>query len=184
MRLVDIEAGSITIDGVDLSTLPRELIRSRLITIPQDPFILSGTVRLNADPAGSVEDPSIINALNKVHLWEAVQARGGLDAQMSSQPLSQGQQQLFCLARALLQKSTILLLDEATSNVDLETDQIMQKVIREQFSRHTIITVAHRLDTILDSDKVAVMEGGRVVEFESPEELLNRPSAFKELYGH
>ena len=182
LRLLDLDSGSIKIDGIDLSTVPRELIRSRIIAIPQDPFILTGSVRLNLDPASTVPDVSLIAALTKTRLWGIIEARGGLDAEMNLQPLSQGQQQLFCLARAMLRTgSKILVLDEATSNVDAETDQLMQRVIREEFRECTVLTVAHRLNSIMESDQVAVMEGGRVVEFGNPKELMARPSAFREL---
>lgn len=103
---------------------------------------------------------------------------------MTASSLSQGQQQIFCLARALLRTgSNILNLDEATSNVDAETDQIMQKLIREEFKEHTIIMAAHRTDTIMDSDNIAVLDRARVVEFDSPGVLLGRASAFRELRG-
>ena len=182
LRLIDLDSGSIIIDGIDLSTVPRELIRSRIIAIPQDPFILTGSVRLNLDPTSTVPDVSLIAALTKTRLWGIIEARGGLDAEMNLQPLSQGQQQLFCLARAMLRTgSKILVLDEATSNVDAETDQLMQRVIREEFRECTVLTVAHRLNSIMECDQVAVMEGGRVVEFGNPKELMARPSAFREL---
>jgi ATP-binding cassette subfamily C (CFTR/MRP) protein 1 len=145
LRLLDIQSGSILIDGLDLKIIPRQTIRSRMIAIPQDPFLLSGSVRLNADPSGKLPDEAIIEALSKIQLWSAVESRGGLDSQMQDQPLSQGQQQLFCLARAMLRKSKIVILDEATSSVDAQTDMLMQKVIREEFNTHTIITVAHRV---------------------------------------
>jgi ATP-binding cassette, subfamily C (CFTR/MRP), member 1 len=154
-----------------------------MIAIPQDPFVLSDSVRVNADPTGEASDNAIISALEKVQLWDNIQIRGGLDAQMKSQPLSQGQQQLFCLARAMLRKSKILLLDEATSNVDGETDALMQLIIRKEFAQHTIITVAHRLNTISDSDMVAVLHEGKLVEFGPPGELLDRPSMFRDLHN-
>jgi ATP-binding cassette subfamily C (CFTR/MRP) protein 1 len=128
-------------------------------------------------------DATIIESLSKVQLWEAINSRGGLDVQMQTQPLSHGQQQLFCLARALMKKSKILVLDEATSNVDGETDQLMQKIIRSEFKDHTIITVAHRLDTIVDSDLVAVLDRGRLMEVGPPEVLLEKPSLFRDMYG-
>jgi ATP-binding cassette subfamily C (CFTR/MRP) protein 1 len=171
------------IDGLDLQTIQREEIRSRLITIPQDPFIINETVRVNADPTRTMTDATIIESLSKVQLWEAINSRGGLDVQMQTQPLSHGQQQLFCLARALMKKSKILVLDEATSNVDGETDQLMQKIIRSEFKDHTIITVAHRLDTIVDSDLVAVLDRGRLMEVGPPEVLLEKPSLFRDMYG-
>ena len=164
-----------------MATLPRETIRERLITIPQDPLILITSVRLNADPSGDLSDERVVDALAKVRLWDTIKERGGLSAELNMQSLSKGQQQLFALARAMLRKSTILILDEATSNVDPETDRIMQSVIREEFKNHTIITVAHRINTIMDSDKILVMDGGRSVEFGSPAELLSRDSAFRRL---
>lgn len=173
------------IDGQDLQLIPRETIRSRMVTIPQDPFILSGSVRLNADPYSATTDRQIIEALEKVGLWTLLESRGGLDADMNVNPLSHGQQQIFCLARAILrtEKGKILVLDEATSSVDASTDLLIQKLIREEFSSFTVLTVAHRLDTIMDSDRVMVMEGGRVVEMGSPEELIKSEGAFWELRG-
>ncbi|PVH85137.1 putative multidrug resistance protein [Cadophora sp. DSE1049] len=166
LRILDMTSGTILIDGIDLKVIPREIIRSRVVTIPQEPFILSGTVRLNADPTSTATDDSIIAALTKVGLWDILSARGGLDADMTANPLSQGQQQIFCLARALLKPNAkILVLDEATSNVDAETDRIMQRIIRDEFKDFTVLTVAHRIDTIMDSDRIVVLDGGRLVEF-------------------
>ncbi len=177
------DSGTITIDGLDLQMLPRELIRSRMVAIPQDPFLLNGTIRLNADPTSTIADELIIAAMTKIHLWDILEARGGLDAEMTKEPLSHGQQQLFCLGRSLLRNgSKILILDEATSSTDVETNRLMQELIRVEFKHHTIITVAHRLDTILDSDKVAVLDGGRLVEFDNPKTLLAKDSAFRKLY--
>ena len=183
-RLIEITGGKIEIDGLDLATLPRETVRTRLTAIPQDPFVLSSSVRENADPSGFSKDEAIIESLKKVQLWSIIESRGGLDAQMKAQPLSHGQQQLFCLARAMLRESKILVLDEATSNMDAETDTLMQRIIRKEFSGHTIVTVAHRLNTIEDSDVVAVLDGGRLAEFGSPVELLARKeSLFKQLHS-
>ncbi|KUJ15876.1 putative multidrug resistance protein [Mollisia scopiformis] len=183
LRLLDLKDGSIFVDGIDLSTLPRELIRSRITAIPQDSFILTGTVRHNVDPFGGIPDEQIIEALQKLTLWPILLERGGLNADMQSQPLSQGQQQLFTLARALLHRSSILLLDEATSNVDGNTDALMQRIIREEFATCTIITVAHRMNSITDADIVVVLENGRVAEVGNPRELLKKRSKFAELDG-
>lgn len=184
LRILDSSSGTMTIDDLDLSTIPREIIRSRITAIPQEPFILSGSVRLNADPTGLVSDDFIIAALTKVGLWAILESRGGLDAEMTANPLSQGQQQIFCLARAMLRKgSRILVLDEATSNVDADTDGVLQRLIREEFAEWTIVTVAHRLDTILDSDRILVLDKGIIVENGSPEELLAKKGAFWELSG-
>jgi ATP-binding cassette subfamily C (CFTR/MRP) protein 1 len=183
LRLLDLESGTIFIDGLDLQVIPRGLIRERLITIPQDPFMLNGSVRLNVDPSGTVVDDLIIEALTKVHLWPIIETRGGLDADLNTQPLSQGQQQLFCLGRAMLRQGKVLILDEATSSVDTETDKLMQEIIREEFKDRTIITVAHRLNTILDADRILVMDSGQVVEYDAPQALLSRDSAFRALHG-
>jgi ATP-binding cassette, subfamily C (CFTR/MRP), member 1 len=184
LRILDMESGTIRIDDIDLQVVPREVIRSRLVAIPQEPFILSGSVRLNADPTFTTSDDLIIAALTKVGLWSILSDRGGLDAEMTANPLSQGQQQIFCLARAMLRTGgRILVLDEATSNVDAETDLLMQRLIREEFAGYTIITVAHRLDTILDSNRIVVLDSGRVAEVGTPAELLARPSAFRDLTG-
>jgi ATP-binding cassette, subfamily C (CFTR/MRP), member 1 len=183
-RLLDMDTGTILIDGVDLKCVPRDIIRTRLVAVPQDPFLLSGTIRLNADPTGKAPDELIMAAMTKVKLWDIIEARGGLDAEMASQVLSQGQQQLFCLGCALLRtESKILILDEATSSMDLATDRLVQELIRVEFRDHTIITVAHRLETIAESDRVVVLEKGRIVEFENPKTLLNRDSVFKRLYA-
>lgn len=184
--MLDLDNGSITIDGHDLAQLNRESIRERLIAVPQDAFILNGSVRLNADPSSAFTDAETIAALDKVQLWTLLSSRGGLECDLVQHPLSHGQQQLFCLARALLKgrKSKLLILDEATSNIDLETDRLIQKVIREEFKEHTIVTVAHRLETIADADRAAVLDGGELVEYGEPNVLLRREgSAFAALHG-
>jgi len=140
---------------------------------------------LNADPYGATTDGHIIEALQKVGLWSLLESRGGLDADMNVNPLSQGQQQIFCLARTMLRtgKGKILVLDEATSSIDSDTDLLIQKLIREEFNEFTVLTVAHRLDTIMDSDRVLVLDSGRLVEIGSPEELMKCEGAFWELRG-
>jgi ABC-type multidrug transport system fused ATPase/permease subunit len=180
-RMIELQSGSITIDGIDLNNVSRQEVRSRLIAIPQDPLLFPGTVRFNASPDETVADEEIIKALEKVGLWEHVQKRGGLDIDIDALALSHGQQQLFCLARAMLRSGTILVLDEATSNVDWGTDGVMQRVIREDFASKTIITVAHRLRTILDSDFVVVLGHGCILEAGHPGELLASSSQFREL---
>lgn len=192
LRMVELSSGRITLDNHDLSTLPRPLIRKRLICLTQDPFLFTGSIRLNADPLGEVSDNEIISAVQKVGLWDVIAAKveGGkeaddavLNAVMDENFLSHGQRQLFCLARAMLRKSSLLILDEPTSSVDVKTDAQMQKIIRSEFKNHTIIMIAHRLDSLLDFDRVAVLNKGNLVEFDKPSVLLEKEgSAFSKLY--
>tara|TARA_R110002060_G_scaffold48163_9_gene59130 strand:+ start:282 stop:1172 length:891 start_codon:yes stop_codon:yes gene_type:complete len=183
-RMLEVTAdSSITIDGIDITKLPREVVRSSLNAIPQEPFFIRGTVRANADPLHQHTDEGIIDAIKKVHLWGIVFNKGGLDTLLDAEFFSHGQRQLFCLARAILRKSKVVILDEATSNVDTKSDELMQEVIRKEFKDCTIIAVAHRLDTILDFDKIALLSDGELREFDSPQALLSRPSAFRELYN-
>ncbi|QVM10646.1 hypothetical protein D8B26_005299 [Coccidioides posadasii str. Silveira] len=147
LRLLDISAGRIIIDDVDLCTIPQHEVRSRIITIPQDQFTLDGSVRLNVDPSGCISDKDIRDALQKVHLWQIIEARGGLDGKMDAGSFSAGEQQLFRLVQAILRKEgrKILVLDEATSNVDSDTDLLMQKLVKKEFKDFTVLTIAHRV---------------------------------------
>ncbi|KAK4238509.1 hypothetical protein C8A03DRAFT_43740 [Achaetomium macrosporum] len=183
-RLVDLQGGCIRVDGIDISTLPRQEVRRRIVAVPQHPFLLKGSVRLNADPLGGASDEDIAAALQCVQVKDLVDRHGGLDADVEALNLSSGQKQLFCLARAMLRPGCILVLDEATSSIDAKTEEVMQRLIRRRFAGHTIIAVAHRIETIMDFDKVAVLDAGRLVEFDSPYALLEKPgSAFARLYN-
>ncbi|KAJ5701344.1 hypothetical protein N7488_008892 [Penicillium malachiteum] len=182
-RMLEVEPHSqILIDGVDITRIPRQTTRLALNAIPQEPFFTHGSVRANMDPYQSTDTAAIEEALQRVELWDIVQAKGGLDAQLETNFFSHGQRQLFCLARSLVRGSKVIILDEATSNVDVVSDALMQRIIRAQFADCTILAVAHRLETIMDFDRIAVIKGGRLVEFDTPKALLERDSAFKELY--
>ena len=184
-RLLEISEGTIQIDGIDLSTIRRQKIREGLNAIPQDPFFLKGTIRQNIDPLNQCSETAIETALRKVGLWDIVASTPfSLDTHMDAeQLLSHGQRQLFCLARAMLKPSKIVVLDEFTASVDVHTDELMQKIIRESFWDCTIIAVAHRLHTIVDFDRIVVMQSGRVVEVGKPQELLtNENSHFRALW--
>ena len=180
LQLSEIEHGTIKIDGVDISSIGVTDLRSRLSIIPQDPTIFDGNIRHNIDPFGTHTDDQIWEALRRVHLFDAVnQLPGGIDSELADEGanFSLGQRQLMCVARAILRKSKILLLDEASSSIDLETDYLLQKTLRTEFSDCTTITIAHRLATIMDSDRVMVLEAGKLAEFDSPAALLSNPNS-------
>ena len=145
LRLMELSSGSITIDGVNITDVSLQKLRSSITTVAQDPLLLPVSIRRNLNLNSTVTDESMISALRKVCLWDMVSERGGLDAVLTKDSLSHGQLQLLSLARALLQTSKIVLLDEATSNLDHETDQIIQKVIRDDFAACTVIAIAHRV---------------------------------------
>lgn len=168
-------SGSICIDGVDIAHITRQDLRSRITTLPQDAIELGGTVRDNLIPfllsrqshdnnQDTIDDDVMRTALIKVDLWELISARDGLDTELSTIGLSQGQMQLFCLARAILHNistgSKLVLIDEATSNVDQDTDRRMQEVIAREFAGCTILTIAHRLETLADADAIFEMDAG------------------------
>lgn len=153
--------------------------------VPQTPVLMPGSVRKNLDPAGAHRDDELSVILDKVGLLEVIRSRGDLDVDMDSLALSQGQQQLFCIARAFLcnGKKEILLLDECTSSMDHHSEQIAMDFVRTQFSGHTVMAVAHRLDTIRSFDLILVMEAGNLVECGAPDDLLAREEgAFRDLW--
>ncbi|KAK2932439.1 AAA ATPase domain [Fusarium oxysporum f. sp. vasinfectum] len=188
LKLLDSTSGSIIIDGISLSSVPRETIRSRLITLTQDQFVLPGTVRHNVDPLGIYSDVEIKEALRLVELYDSIERHGGLDASFDQDTLSHGQKQLFFLARTVLRKNDgrIVLLDEATSSVDQKTEETIKAVIESEFKDHTVVFITHRLDTIIDFDRVIVMDKGCVVELGEPKSLLASDAKFKALWatGH
>ncbi|XP_074093124.1 ATP-binding cassette sub-family C member 10 isoform X2 [Macrotis lagotis] len=183
-RLVELSAGHILLDGVDISLLGLSDLRSQLAIIPQEPFLFSGTVRENLDPLGHHEDEALWQALEECHLSEVITPLGGLDSELGEggRCLSLGQRQLLCLARALLTDAKILCIDEATASVDQKTDQLLQQTISNRFANKTVLTIAHRLNTILNSDRVLVLQAGRVAELDTPAALRSRPySLFQQL---
>lgn len=174
LRLISYE-GSITIDGIDIKDVPRQQLRQSLITITQEALHLPGTVRENLIPQDlgkdtvQDHDAEIKSTLQKVELLDHVKSRGGLGKDFDDMDFSEGQRQLFSLARALLQRSImgskILLIDEATSNVDHESDARMQRILREAFQECTRLVIAHRVQTIADSDVLMELADGKVLSF-------------------
>uniref|UniRef100_A0A8C8BCB7 Uncharacterized protein n=1 Tax=Otus sunia TaxID=257818 RepID=A0A8C8BCB7_9STRI len=180
-RLLEAAGGSILIDEVDIATIGLHDLRQNLTIIPQDPVLFTGTLRMNLDPFDQYTDEEVWKALELAHLKTYVQdLPEGLLHLVSEggENLSVGQRQLVCLARAVLRKAKILILDEATAAVDLETDNLIQTTIRSEFADCTVLTIAHRLHTIMDSNRVMVLQAGRIVEYDSPEELLKKQGVF------
>lgn len=183
LRLLEIDSGTIWVDGIDISTIPRQEVRHRLNTVPQDAFFLAGKLREDLDPFQFATDDRLIEVLRAVSLWDIFEPIGGLESDIEEELLSHGQRQLYCLARAVIRQSPILVLDEATSNVDADTDKAMQALLRSEFKDQTIISVVHKLQSVLDFDRVILLENGRMVESGNPKELLSTPgSAFLALY--
>lgn len=185
-RIIEAASGSILIDDIPIDSIGLSDLRHKLSIIPQDAQIFEGSIRENIDPTHSYTDKEIWNALVLSHLKEHVDSLGseGLNTMLTEggNNLSVGQRQLMCLARALLIPSKILVLDEATAAVDVETDQLIQETIRSAFKDRTILTIAHRINTIMDNDRIIVLDKGEVVEFDAPANLLqNKESIFYSL---
>ncbi|OQV12310.1 Multidrug resistance-associated protein 1 [Hypsibius exemplaris] len=174
-RIIEPSGGHIHIDGLDVSRMGLHDLRSRITILPQEPVLFSGTLRLNLDPFGKYTDKEVWTALENSHLKLFVSALPeGLDHIVvdGGENYSVGQRQLICLARALLRKTKILVLDEATAAIDLQTDDLIQQTIRREFADCTILTIAHRINTIMDSTRIMVLDYGRVKEFATPADLL------------
>uniref|UniRef100_UPI0005CAB691 ABC transporter C family member 3-like n=1 Tax=Fragaria vesca subsp. vesca TaxID=101020 RepID=UPI0005CAB691 len=184
-RVVEPSGGHILIDGVDISKIGLQDLRSRLGIIPQDPTLFQGTMRTNLDPLQQHSDQEIWEVLNQCRLTEMIrQDQRLLDAPVSEdgENWSVGQRQLVCLARVLLKKRRILVLDEATASIDAATDTVIQETIKRETSGCTVITVAHRIPTVIDNDLVLVLDEGKVLEYDSPARLLeDSSSAFSKL---
>lgn len=186
-RIAEIEenGGVISIDGVNTRTIGTATLRLQLSIIPQDPVIFSNTVRYNLDPFGNATDEEVWETLEKVQMSEVIaDLPNGLNEQVSEggENFSQGQRQLICIARSLIRKPKILIMDEATASIDNETDRLIQEMIRENFQDTTVLTIAHRLNTIMDSDRILVLDDGRIAEYDSPSVLLNQSdSIFREM---
>ncbi|CAH1428095.1 unnamed protein product [Lactuca virosa] len=180
-RVIEPTEGFITIDGVDICKIGLHDLRSRLSIIPQDPTMFEGTVRGNLDPLDQYPDVEIWEALDKCQLGDIVR---GKEEKLESPVVeggenwSVGQRQLFCLGRALLKKSSILVLDEATASIDSATDGILQQIITHEFKDRTIVTIAHRIHTVIDSDLVLVLSDGKIAEYDTPSKLLERENSF------
>ncbi|KAK9425219.1 putative ABC transporter [Seiridium unicorne] len=195
LGMVEESTGRIVLDDVDLALVPKDVTRQKLTCLTQDPFLFGGSVRLNADPHGEATDTDIISALQKVGLWDIFRSKESietshplelsiLDMKMEEDFLSQGQRKLFCLGRALLRKSPVLVLDEPSSGVDASTESYIEAIVESEFATSTVIMATHSLAGVRRFDKVVVLDGGVLLEYGEPEELLARvDGAFAKLYA-
>mmetsp|Transcript_1237 Transcript_1237/g.1594 ORF Transcript_1237/g.1594 Transcript_1237/m.1594 type:complete len:1397 (-) Transcript_1237:136-4326(-) len=176
-RICELEkdGGKVTIDDIDTSTIGTEALRLNLSIIPQDPVLFSNTVRYNLDPFNKCSDEEVWSVIRKVNLESVIAVLPQKLEEMvteGGENFSQGQRQLLCIARSLLRKPKILVMDEATASIDNETDALIQRMIRENFKNATVLTIAHRLNTIMDSDRVLVLDDGKVAEFDTVDALM------------
>uniref|UniRef100_A0A915M537 ABC transporter domain-containing protein n=1 Tax=Meloidogyne javanica TaxID=6303 RepID=A0A915M537_MELJA len=173
-RIIEAAEGRILIDGVNIAKVGLQELRSRITIIPQDPVLFSGTLRFNLDPFNVYKDHELWTALEQVHLKQFVEAQPKklfYEIAESGENISVGQRQLLCMARAILRRSPLIVLDEATASIDSQTDELIQRAIRTEFSRFTILTIAHRISTVMDYDRIMVLSAGKLVEFDTPEKL-------------
>ncbi|KFM76471.1 Multidrug resistance-associated protein 1, partial [Stegodyphus mimosarum] len=178
--MIEAAKGYITIDGIDISKIGLHTLRSKLTIIPQDPVLFTGSLRSNLDPNKEYKDADVWKCLERAHLKDYIISQPqGLEFQIAEGGvnLSLGQRQLVCLARSLLKRTKILVLDEPTAAVDPETDHMIQETIRTEFQDCTVITIAHRLNTVMDYDTIIVMESGKVIEHGSPKDLMKNPNS-------
>jgi len=174
-RMIEATEGRIVVDDVDIGMIGLHDLRSHITIIPQDPVLFSGTLRFNLDPFGRHSDAEIWRAIEYANLKEFAEHQAERLHHVISEGgenISVGQRQLVCLARALLRKSKVLVLDEATAAIDMNTDALIQERIREEFKDSTVLTIAHRLNTIMDYDRIIVLDGGKIKEFDSPRALM------------
>lgn len=179
LRILEASSGKIIIDGQDISKLGLEELRSNVNIILQDHFMFTGTVRENVDPTGAHTDQQIEDSLKLCGIWDSFVDKEGVSTLVTEggDNLSAGEKQLLNITRSLLNPKRIVLIDEATASIDFETDAVIQKVIKQQFADKTVLTIAHRINTVVNSDRILVLSKGEIAEFDSPQRLLEQESS-------
>ena len=182
-RILEANKGKILIDDIDISKIGLEILRQSLTIIPQEPIILEGNIRDNIDPSKTYNDSEILKLLKEVGLNDFM-ADKNLDYKIeeNGNNISVGEKQLLCIARALLKKTKIILMDEATANIDYRTEAALKKNIHEDMEESTVITIAHRIKTIINYDKILVLNEGEIEEFDTPQKLIDKKGLFYQLY--
>ena len=182
-RLLEADSGNICIDDIDISDIGLEMLRKNLTIIPQEPTIIEGSLRENVDPSNNFSDEQIKKILYDVGLNDFMENKNlDYEIENNGNNISIGEKQLICIARALIKKSKIILMDEATANIDYKTESFLQNSINQQLKDCTVITIAHRIKTIINYDKILVLNNGEIVEYDSPEALLEKKGLFYQLY--
>ena len=182
-RLIEADEGSISIDDIDISKIGLEILRKNLTIIPQEPTLIEGTLRENVDPSENYSDEKIIEVLKEVGLDDFLEGKNlEYIIENNGNNISIGEKQLICIARALIKKSKIILMDEATANIDYKTETFLQNSINKELKDCTVITIAHRIKTIINYDRILVLNNGEIVEFDSPQNLLDKKGLFYQLY--
>ena len=174
-RIIEANAGAILIDNFDISRISLKLLRDKITIIPQDPTLFEGTLRFNIDPHGVASDDEIIELLQQASLLSLIRrSEHGLDQHIDSRGtnLSSGEKQLIWICRAIIRNSKIIVMDEATANIDTKTENTIQTLVNNRFRDATVITIAHRLNTIINSDKILIIDDGMVAEYDSPKVLM------------
>ena len=186
-RILEATEGKIMIDDVDIRSVGLNKLRNNLTIIPQDPALMEGTLRYNIDPLDRSSDNDIINIMEKIGFDYIVKRNNeGLNQEIAEggSNLSVGEKQLICITRAILRKSKIIIMDEATASIDYKTEEMIQKAVSDLLNDSTFITIAHRIKTIINYDKILTLDNGKVVDFDSPKNLLNdKTTLFYELYS-
>jgi ABC-type multidrug transport system fused ATPase/permease subunit len=186
-RILEAHSGKIYIDGIDISKVGLKKLRESITIIPQDATLMDGTLRYNIDPVRAYTDKEIIKVMKKIGFdYILNQNNEGLDQYISENGnnLSIGEKQLICITRAILRKTKIIILDEATASIDYKTEEIIQKALNEIMSDSTMICIAHRIKTVVNADKIIVLENGKIIEFDTPKNLLNdKNSYFYDFYS-
>ena len=182
-RLLEADKGKINIDDIDISSIGLEMLRKNLTIIPQESTLIEGTLRENVDPTENYSDEKIIEVLKEVGLDDFLEGKNlEYKIENNGNNISIGEKQLICIARALIKKSKIILMDEATANIDYKTETFLQNSINKELKDCTVITIAHRIKTIINYDRILVLNNGEIVEFDSPQNLLDKKGLFYQLY--